>query len=221
MLRPLVIFGTGDFAELARIYFDRFSDFSVIAFSVDSEFMASDTLHGLPVVEFESLASTYPPEEFSLFLAIGYTRLNSVRQNKFYFAKKLGYELPSFVSPHATLTDPVAIGENCFIFEDNTIQPFVTIGDNVVLWSGNHVGHHSVVGDHSFITSQVTISGRCRIGESCFVGVNASIGDHVTIGDRCVIGAGALLTQNVDSDGVFAVRQTGRLPLPSSRLPDF
>ena len=54
------------------------------------------------------------------------------------------------------------MGDNCFIFEDNTVQPFVTLGNNLVLWSGNHIGHHSTLRDHCFISSHVVISGFCR-----------------------------------------------------------
>lgn len=78
-------------------------------------------------------------------------------------------------SLHVSSRPDLKIGENCFIFEDNTIQPFVTIGDNRVLWSGNHVGHNPTVGDHVFVTSQVVISGACTIGDNSFLGVNATI----------------------------------------------
>ena len=52
-------------------------------------------------------------------------------------------------------------GDNCFILEDNTVQPFVTIGNNVTLWSGNHIGHDSVIEDDCFISSHVVVSGTC------------------------------------------------------------
>ena len=71
--------------------------------------------------------------------------------------KKKGYDFYSYVSPKATvLTNK--IGENCFILEDNTIQPFVEIGNNCVLWSGNHIGHHGKIDDHVFITSHCVVS---------------------------------------------------------------
>ena len=55
-------------------------------------------------------------------------------------------------------------GDNCFILEDNTVQPFVRIGSNVTLWSGNHIGHDSTIGDHCFISSHVVVSGHVDIG---------------------------------------------------------
>src|SRR5918993_63663 len=90
-------------------------------------------------------------------------------------AKAKGYTPASYISPRAFVWRNAVIGEHCFIFEDNVVQPFVTIGDNVVLWSGNHVGHHSRVGSHTFVSSHVVISGFVEVGESTFLGVNASI----------------------------------------------
>ena len=94
------------------------------------------------------------------------------------------------------------MGEHCFIFENNVIQPFVTIGDNVVLWSGNHIGHHSKIRDHCFISSHVVVSGFCDIGESCFLAVNATIGNNVTIGSDCLLGAGAAVVKDVPADSL-------------------
>jgi sugar O-acyltransferase (sialic acid O-acetyltransferase NeuD family) len=130
----------------------------------------------------------------------------------------MGYKLASYISSRATVLNEGRIGENCFIFEDNTIQPFVTIGNNVTLWSGNHIGHHSVIHDHTFIASHAVISGGVEIGEQCFVGVNVTLRDHIKIGDRCVVGAGALLLADAAPEGVYSGTATERSKVPSTRL---
>ena len=129
-----------------------------------------------------------------------------------------GYKLASYVSSKATLLNNRQFGENCFIFEDNTIQPFVKIGNNITLWSGNHIGHHSLIKDHTFLASHVVVSGGVQIGEQCFIGVNATLRDHIEIGDRCIIGAGALILTDTMADGVYLGSATSRSKVPSSRL---
>ena len=99
-----------------------------------------------------------------MFVAVGYAGVNKVRAAICDEAKGKGYTLITYVSSKATTWGDTQIGDNCFIFEDNTIQPFVTIGDDCVLWSGNHIGHHVTIGDHCFITSHVVISGHVSIG---------------------------------------------------------
>ncbi|MCW5661530.1 MAG: acetyltransferase [Burkholderiaceae bacterium] len=218
MTAPLVIFGAGDIAQLAHHCFTRQSSRQVVAFTVDRQYLDAPTFNELPVVAFEELAQRYPPAQHELFIALSYSKLNQLRKEKYLAAKAMGYRLASFISPRATVLNDGRIGDNCFIFEDNTIQPFVTIGNNVTLWSGNHIGHHSTIKDHCFIASHVVVSGGVEIGECTFVGVNATLRDHIKIGERCVIGAGALLLDDAAPEGVYIGAATERSKVPSSRL---
>jgi sugar O-acyltransferase (sialic acid O-acetyltransferase NeuD family) len=218
MKKPLVIFGTGDIAQLAHYYFSTDSDYEVVAFTVDAAYITQDKLSDLPVIPFEELVSRYSPDTNQLFVALSYSKLNAVRKEKYLAAKALGYKVASFVSSKATVLNGGHIGENCFIFEDNTIQPFVTIGNNITLWSGNHIGHHSTIKDHCFIASHVVISGGVEVGEQCFIGVNATLRDHIKIGEKCVIGAGALMLTDAEPEGVYIGVATERSKVPSGRL---
>jgi sugar O-acyltransferase (sialic acid O-acetyltransferase NeuD family) len=218
MKKPLVIFGSGDIAQLAHYYFSTDSNYEVVAFTVDANYIKESEFCGLPVVAFEDVAKNYPPGSYDFFIALSYSKLNAVRKEKFLAAKEMGYKLVSFISSRATVLNEGRIGENCFILENNTIQPFVTIGNNVTLWSCNHIGHHSVIHDHTFIASHVVVSGGVEIGEQCFVGVNATLRDHIKIGDKCVVGAGALLLADAASEGVYIGTATERSKVPSMRL---
>ncbi|MFE2008518.1 acetyltransferase [Pseudomonas guariconensis] len=217
-MKNLVIFGYGDIAELAHYYFSHDSDYRVVAFTVDAAYLQVTEFCGLPVVAFEEVTALYPPESNDLFVALSYAKLNAVRKEKYLKAKELGYYLPSYVSSSAIVLNHGQIGENCFILEDNTVQPFVSIGNNITLWSGNHVGHHSIIMDHCFIASHVVISGGVEIEEQCFVGVNATLRDHIRIGKKSVIGAGALILSDVEPEGVYIGTTTERSRVSSGKL---
>ncbi|WP_028448701.1 acetyltransferase [Chitinibacter tainanensis] len=218
MKEKLVIFGSGDIAQLAHYYFSTDSKYEVVAFTLDADYISEEEFCGLPVVPFENISDEYPPNSYAMFVAIGYSKLNAIRKEKYLAAKMKGYKLASFISTHTTVLNEGRIGENCFIFENNTIQPFVTIGNNVTLWSGNHIGHHSVIHDHTFIASHAVISGGVEIGEQCFIGVNATLRDHIKIGVRCVIGAGALLLADAAPEGVYIGSATERSKVPSTKV---
>jgi sugar O-acyltransferase (sialic acid O-acetyltransferase NeuD family) len=180
--RKLVIVGNTAFAEIACEFFVHDSDYDVVGFSVESEYLKGEELSGLPVVPFEELEDSFAPSEHDVFVAATYTQLNRLRTRLANAAKERGYGLATYVSSGAFVWRNVELGEHCFVFEDNTVQPFVNIGRNVVLWSGNHIGHHSTIRDNVFVSSQVVISGFCDIGDNCFLGVNATIANDVTIG---------------------------------------
>lgn len=217
-MKKLIIFGLTDAAELALYYFSTDSEYEVEAFAVDPEYVPTDKhFKGLPVVAFDEVSGKYPPDRYAFFIALGYSKLNQIRKEKYLAVKALGYEMASYVSSRASVltTD---IGENCFILEDNTVQPFVSIGNNVTLWSGNHIGHHSRIMDHCFLASHIVVSGRVTVGESCFVGVNATLRDHVTVGEKCIIGAGALILGDAAAEGVYVGQATERSRVPSTRV---
>jgi sugar O-acyltransferase (sialic acid O-acetyltransferase NeuD family) len=216
--QQIIVFGTGEIAELADFYFTHDSEFEVVGFTVDRAFLKGAEFRGRPVVPFEIVAERFPAERYGLFVAISYAKLNAVRAEKVAAARARGYRLVSYLSRRATVFPGFELKENCFILEDNTIQPFASIGANVTLWSGNHIGHHSIIEDDVFLASQVVVSGGVRIGQGSFVGVNVTIRDHVTIGKQCVLGAGALVLEDQPDFSVVAPRGTERSQVPSSRL---
>lgn len=218
MSKPVVIFGTGSFAEVAAVYLDRDSPRDVVAYTVDGEYLESDLFAGLPLVAFEELAGEYPPDRVDLLVATGYRGVNTLRKEIYERCGSLGYSFVSYVSSKAMVMSDHPVGENTFIFEANVIQPFVEIGDNVVIWSGNHIGHHTRIESHCFIASHAVISGHVTIGESCFVGVNATLRDGIAIAPRCVIGAGAIVLADQDEGTVLATSPTPVHPRKSWEL---
>lgn len=218
MKRRLIIFGTRQIAEVIAYFFDHDSDYEVVAFTVDGDYITESHFSGRPVVPFEDISTRYSPEDTALFVAVGYQKLNAVRREKMAAARRAGFELASYVSSKASTWPDLKIGANSVVMEANVIQPFVRIGAGVILWSGNHIGHHSIIGDYNFVASHVVVSGNVVIGESCFVGVNSTIRDGVRVGDRCIIGAGSLLLGDTRDDEVYSPKGTAVSPVPSGRV---
>lgn len=208
MKKPLVIVGTGLFAEVAAAYFTRFSEYNVIAFSCHAQYLNGEELYGKPLIALEELSTQYGKAHCEIFVAIGYGKMNRMRQAVFLEMKKAGYKFANFIHPNVDIWESTCIGENVFIFEDNTIQPFTKIGDNCVFWSGNHLGHHSTVGNHCFISSHVVISGSCKIGDNVFIGVNSTLRDSIKIANETLIGAGAIIMKDTEEKDVYVPART-------------
>jgi sugar O-acyltransferase (sialic acid O-acetyltransferase NeuD family) len=217
-MADIVVFGTGQWADLADFYFKHDSPHRVVGFTVDREYLGETTHQGRPVVAFEELEQHFPPDTFEIFLPISFKRMNHVRAERFKSAKARGYRCASYVSSHATTFPDFTCGENCFILEDNTIQPFVTIGDNVVMWSGNHIGHHTRIGDHVMITSQVVISGCCLIEPFTFFGVNATVRDETVVANDTLVGMGAVIGKDTEPFQVYRPTNTEPARIRSDRL---
>ena len=200
--KKLVLFGDSAFAEIAYEYFTHDSEYEVVAFTVSKEYLKKESLFGLPIVAFEEVEVLYPPTQYDMHIALVYNSLNRVRRQFYLDAKEKGYKLANYVSSESFVWRNVELGDNVFIFEDNTIQPFVKIGSNNVFWSGNHIGHHSIIGSHNFISSHIVVSGFCNIGDNNFFGVNSTMGNNLNVGSDCLIGSFVHIVKDV-SDGAL------------------
>jgi sugar O-acyltransferase (sialic acid O-acetyltransferase NeuD family) len=196
----IIIFGTGEIAELAHYYItnDEKCNYEVVAFVADDEFVKDSTFKGLPLIKVSEIKELYPPNKFKAHVALSYNKLNKIREEKYNLMKNLGYELVSYVCSKSIIWNDLNIGDNCFILENQTIQPTVKIGNNVMIWSTNHLGHNCEIEDHAYLASGITVSGHTKIGKRCFVGVNASFKDFINIKEDCFITMGAIVTRDIN-----------------------
>lgn len=216
----LVLVGAGDLARLVHRAFAADDAFDVVACAVSRDYVGSSQLAELPVVAFEDLEQTHPPDSHSLFVAVGYRRVNRGRRELFEAARARGYTLAAYRSPDAYVAPDVEVRANTFVFEGAIIQPFVTLGEDVIVWSGAVVAHDTRVGDHCFIAPNASISGKVTLGDNCFVGINATIRDGVTVAPDCVIGAGAVIKHDTQPGEVYSARQTPASARSSSDYDD-
>lgn len=201
--KKLVLFGTGEIAELAHFYFLNDSEYEVVGFTADDEFVKEKEFRGLPLVPFSEVRSKFPPDQFDMHVALSYKGLNQIRQERYELAKQAGYALPSYVCSKSVSWPDLNIGDNCFVLENQTIQPTVQIGNNVMLWSGNHIGHGSRLEDHVYLASHVVLSGHTVVGERTFIGVNATVKDFTKIGKDVFITMGALVVKDAPDGAVI------------------
>lgn len=214
----IVVFGAGDIARLAHVYFTNDSEHEVVAFTADRAYCTPESFRGLPLVPSDEIARLFSPREHGMFVAMSYAKMNQVRAGKVREAQQQGYTLVSYVSSRCTFLTEHPVGHNCFILEDNTIQPFVRIGHDVTLWSGNHIGHDVVIEDHCFVTSHVVISGHTHVGAYSFLGVNATLRNGIRLAPRTLVGAGAILMADTVEGGVYMPPRSSRLEKRSDEI---
>lgn len=213
--KKLVIFGTGETADIAYEYFTYDSDYEVVAFTVEQHYLKDMVLHNLPVISFEEIEKTFPAAQVEVFVAISYTQLNRIRAKCYKMVKVKGYTCATYISSKAFVWHNAQIGENCMIFENNVIQHMVKIGNGVILWSGNHIGHQTRIEDFVYISSHVVVSGFCTIGAFSFLGVNSTFNDNISLGRDNIVGSGALVVKNSE-DGKLLIGSPAKPSAKSS-----
>ena len=219
--KPVVLFGTGRLARTILYFLVHESPYEIAAVTVDREHMKGDETFGLPTFPFETLPETHPPDAYDLFLALGYRRMNRLREERFRQAKEMGYQLISHISPRASTWPNLEIGENCLVLDEVVVHPYVTIGDDTIIWSGSHVGHGTAIGDHCFIASRAAISGWVTVADNCFLGTNCTVRDGLSLAPMSLVGAGVVVTRDTTEGQTLAPPEPRILPGRSDRLPRF
>ena len=97
--KDLIIFGSGKIAEAVTYYFDRDSEYNIVAYVVDDNYSVSETFLGKPLVALSELIEKFPPQKFEIFVAVGYQGLNEFRAKTYNYFKESGYRFASYTSP--------------------------------------------------------------------------------------------------------------------------
>lgn len=213
-----MIFGNSKAAEIMFHNFSYDTPFEIVGFTVDKAFIREGAFCGLPVIPFEDIESDFPPGHFQIFIAIGYTRLNSLRARKYREAREKGYSLANYISKKAQIGPGCTLGDNCMVGANTTLQPGVEIGNDVVVRENVYIGHNAVIEDHCFLSAASAISGGVRIGACSFIGVNATLKDKISVGEECIIGAGVTLLHDTKEKEVYAANTSQKLPFTSDKV---
>jgi len=201
--KKLLIIGNTGNSVMAKFYFDTDSEYEVVGFSVNSKYISTPELEGLPVTPMEEITRHYDVSEVEAFVAVGYKNMNKVREKLYNECRAMGYRMASYVSSHSIYLSQFPPGDNCFILEGNIIQPFARIGNNVVIWSGNNIAHHAIIEDHCYITTNIAISGNVTVKRNSFIGTNVTLNHGITIAPESLLGAGSIITKDTVEKGVY------------------
>ncbi len=208
----VVIFGLGQLSRHAWACLTHDSEHTVVGFTVHEAYLKDRTFMGLPVLPFEHLPRSHPPESVGLLAPTGWKRMNQARAEIFASGRNLGYQFVSYVSSRAMVWPDLTVGQNCLVLNGAMVEPFSRIGDNCMVRAGALVSHDAVIGDHCFVAARAVVAGNVRVGDSCVIGLNSTVRDDLTIARRCFVGAGAVVVANTEEGGVY-------LGVPAKRAP--
>lgn len=217
-MKKIIVFGNKSVARIAYNDLTYFSNYEVSGFTLDREFIDKDTLFELPVVPFDKVVSIFPPDEYKMIIAIGYIQVNKIRAERYYQARKMGYQSINFISPKSTTYPDLTLGENSQIGHNSVIYSDAKIGNNVLIGPNCVIGHDVVLHDHCFLSGSNAISGSVVVGPYCYLGTGSIIRNKVTIARECVIGAGAIILEDTDEKSVYLGKPAKLLPISSDEL---
>ena len=110
----------------------------------------------------------------------------------------------------------VRIGNDCFIGTDVTVvrgsvNEITSLGEGCVVAHGTKIGHGCVIGAHVHFANNVSIAGNCRLGDRTFLSSASVLRPRIALARGVVVGAGAVVTRDVELEGVVVSGVPARL----------
>lgn len=199
-MKKTLIFGINRFAELLSEYMEE-DGIPVAGFLVDKKYKPDQEMFcGKPIYITEHMEQEVPADNYNVILALGYHKMNTIRQMKYLELKEKGYEIIGYRHPTA-LIQADQIGEGNIFLENVTIGKHVRIGKGNVFYPCAHVAHHTQVEDFNFFAISCSVAGSVRINSNCFFGNNCTLKNGIIVHDYTLVGAGCYLQGNTDIGG--------------------
>ena len=193
MKKKLIIVGNGTTAETVYNFVEKYKLFEVIGFAVHQKYHETDCFLGLKNYCLEDLTAN---DDFLLFIAMQWNRLNRDRRDIYDSLEKKGFKFANIISPNAIIHGTLE-GTNCWIADKVLIENKASIGANTFIKSGASISTRATVGSHCFIGMHTVIGGAASLGEQIFIGINSTVFDEVKIGDKCLVGACSIVKRNL------------------------
>jgi UDP-3-O-[3-hydroxymyristoyl] glucosamine N-acyltransferase len=204
--KKLLIFGNSILAKFMLFYFQRDSCYEVSGFTVDKKYISDSYFCDLPVFPFEEVQNTHPKTDFEIFVAIGPTKMNTLREELYKRVKSKGYGCATYISTHAICDSPV--GENCFVGDMTIIHPFVNVGRNNFFFEKVFIGNDSIIKNNCYFSPLSTIGTFSEIHSNCVLGTGSIIKTNVKIAEKTLIGASCYISKNSKINGIYAERSS-------------
>ncbi|MEW6989870.1 acetyltransferase [Colwelliaceae bacterium 6441] len=130
----------------------------------------------------------------AVFVGIGNNSIRAKKQKEF---KQLGFTITSLISPAATLSAHVEIGEGVLIVANACINIDTKIADGVIINTGANIDHDNDIGAFSHISPGVNLAGEVTIGQQCWIGIGSTVIHQITVADNVMVGAGTVIINDV------------------------
>ena len=161
--------------------------------------------------KFQELFTYFDMKDVYILVAIGYSKMNSVREKIFDQIEKSGYNLLTYISKSAIIGKHVIIGRGSFIGNYVVISPSTIIGKGCIIYSSTCIGHYCHINDFCYLSICVALGGHVTINKNCFLGMHVTVRDGLLIDYNNVIGTATNVLKSTTAKGIYVGNPAVRL----------
>jgi sugar O-acyltransferase (sialic acid O-acetyltransferase NeuD family) len=191
-VKDIILIGGGGHCKAVIDVLEQGGRFNIIGIIDKPELLGKNVL-GYPIIGNDSELNNLIKRCENVLITIGQIRNPLPRINLFDTVLKLGFTLPSVVSPRAYVSQYASIGKGSVIMHDVVVNAGAKIGDNCIINTKSIVEHGSNIGDHCHISTNAVINGDVVVGSGSFIGSGAVTKEGIRINDNFFAKAGSII----------------------------
>lgn len=210
MKTKIIIFGNTEYSYMLAKYIEDTNHGSVLAFTVDKQYINEPHLHEFDVIPFEEIKNYYSDNDIEFIIGIGYKSMNSVREAIYNKIKRNNYKVGTFIHPNA-IVEASEIGDGTIVLSGAYIGKNAKIGVANIFWNHCNISHDAIIGDFNYFAPSTTFGGFVTVKNKCFFGLGSIVRNGLTISDSTLVGAGAYIDTNTEPHGVYVPARSTKL----------
>ena len=191
-MKDIVLIGGGGHCKAVIDVIEQEGLFNIVGIIDKPESLGKNVL-GYPIIGNDSELNILVKRCKNTLITIGQIRSPLPRINLFDTVLKLGFTLPSIVSPRAYVSQHASIGMGSIIMHDAIVNAGAKIGDNCIINTKSIIEHGSNIGNHCHISTNAVINGDVVVGNGSFIGSGAISKEGIRIGDNYFAKAGSVI----------------------------
>jgi len=197
-MRPLVILGSGDYAQEVLWIVDDINaiepTWDFLGYIDPAHPEKKGQLHyDRPILGGFDEANRLPHD---VYFACGIGK-PAYRAKECTAAEQLGWQPATLIHPSTIVARHVEIGEGTIVGAGSILAPSARIGRHVAVVLAVSVGHDAVLGDYCVLSPGARITGHVVLEEQVFIGANATIYPRRRMGAGASLGANSFLLTNL------------------------
>ena len=191
-MKKLYLFGGGGHSLSCIDVIEKQKKFKIRGI-IDKKLKIKDKILDYPVVKESKIFEKNNRKINYGLVCVGQIKSPKVRIKIFNEIIKRGIRPAKVISPHASISKDVKIGEGTIIMHGVIINPKAKIGKNCIINTGSIIEHEVVIGDHCHISTGTIINGGAIIKEKSFIGSGSIIIQKKIIKKNSVIPMGSII----------------------------
>jgi sugar O-acyltransferase (sialic acid O-acetyltransferase NeuD family) len=191
-MKDILLIGGGGHCKAAIDVIEQGGIFNIVGI-IDKSEKLGERLLEYQVIGNDSELSVLLKSCKSALITIGQIKSPHPRIKLFKKLQRLGFELPTIVSPRAYVSKHSFIGIGSIVMNDAVISAGAVIGDNCIINTKSIIEHGSKIKNHCHISTNAVINGEVVVGEGSFIGSGAVTKECIKIDNYSFVRAGSIV----------------------------